>query len=246
MDESKALGKQLPDSINVVNHVSGRIRELKKIYNDVACNKKEMLIHQMLPNFMRRRAMSHNPKRLPAKYRHIHKNQMQKSGLENQVKKRPSRKYRRKPSNLLKEYTRRSKNYVWLETHIWHAKRFRMKNVWGYKIPWTPTDKSYRASYIAAVKHCLLQDISYYPCIEISGPFNELREELKKVVSSSRVPSIAGRCYVNGMREGKCTIFKVILKICCMSCDNIFFFLGQFISLWCHHRSFLSMAFQSG
>jgi ribonuclease P/MRP protein subunit POP1 len=201
--------KELPDSINVVNHVSGRIRELRKIYNDVATKKSEMLIHQMLPNFMRRRAMSHNPKRLPAKYRQIHKSQMAKSGLEDQTKKRPSRKYRRKPNNLFKEYARRTKSNIWLETHIWHAKRFKMKKMWGYKVPFTPNDKRYKASYRAAVKHCLLQDISFYRCIEVSGPFEVLKEGFSRIINNDEMPTITAKCFVNGTREGKCTVFMV-------------------------------------
>lgn len=207
--EKPKISKELPDSINVVNHVSGRIKELRKIYNDVATKKSEMLIHQMLPNFMRRRAMSHNPKRLPVKYRQIHKSQMAKSGMEGKNKKRPSRKYRRKTSNLLIEYERRQKHFIWLETHIWHAKRFKMKKLWGYKIPYTPNDKRYKASYRAAVKHCLLQDISFYPCFELSGPFEILKSELAKLVSNTEMPSITAKCYISGTREGKCTIYKV-------------------------------------
>ena len=73
------------------------------------------------------------------------------------VTKRPSRKHRRRPSNLLKEYLRRQRRKKWLETHIWHAKRFHMTEKWGYKLALHPNDKSARASYRASVKHCLLQ-----------------------------------------------------------------------------------------
>ena len=68
--------------------------------------------------------------------------------------KRPSRKHRRRPKNLLQEYIRRQKTKVWLETHIWHAKRFKMTEKWGYKIPYQPTNKSARASYRATQHHC--------------------------------------------------------------------------------------------
>lgn len=206
MSESIATG------LNIVNHVSGRIKELKKLYNDIAMRKKsEMLIHQKLPNHMRRRAMSHNPKRIPYKYRQIHISQMSKSGLnkDNGIKKRPSRKYRRKPSNLLKEYNRRKQKNVWLETHIWHAKRFKIKNLWGYKIPFTPNDKRYRASYRAIKSHCLIQDISYYGCIEISGPIDELKRHFSRVIAKDVLPSITALCYINGSREGSADIFKI-------------------------------------
>lgn len=198
------------NGLNIVNHVSGRIKELKKLYNDISTKKSEMLIHQQLPNHMRRRAMSHNPKRIPVKYRKIHISQMQKSGLNssNGAKKRPSRKYRRKPCNLLKEYNRRKQNNVWLETHIWHAKRFRMLNLWGYRIPFTTNDKRYRASYKAVKSHCMLQDMSYYGCIEISGPIDVLKKEFTRIVAKEVKPSIIAQCYLSGAREGTADIFK--------------------------------------
>ena len=76
--------------------------------------------------------------------------------------KRPSRKHRRRPKNLLAEYNRRQRNHVWLETHIWHAKRFHMIEKWGYKLPWKPTDKSLRACYRASTRKCLIQVINMY------------------------------------------------------------------------------------
>jgi hypothetical protein len=82
--------------------------------------------------------------------------QLRKSGLPSEPK-RPSRKFRRRPQNLLLEYNRRQKRYVWLETHLWHAKRFRMTEKWGYKLADFPNDKSFRACYRATANHCLLQ-----------------------------------------------------------------------------------------
>jgi hypothetical protein len=44
------------------------------------------------------------------------------------------RKYKRRPKYLLRDYERRQRKYVWLETHIWHAKRMKMANLWGHKM----------------------------------------------------------------------------------------------------------------
>nr|CAG4640936.1 EOG090X07PD [Eulimnadia texana] len=71
---------------------------------------------------MRRRAMSHNPNRLPRRLREAHIAQREKSGGHAETK-RPSRKYRRRPSRLAENYKERAKGNSWLETHIWHAKR---------------------------------------------------------------------------------------------------------------------------
>jgi len=35
---------------------------------------------------------------------------------------------------MLEEYERRQRQHKWLETHIWHAKRMFMNNLWGYKL----------------------------------------------------------------------------------------------------------------
>lgn len=181
-DSSEIKKPVIPEGVAIVEHVFSRIREIKRLYNDIVTTKADMLVHQMLPNHMRRRAMSHNPKRLPLKYRQIHINQMAKSG-PNVKKRRPSRKYRRKPSNLTKEYVRRQQKNIWLETHVWHAKRYHIKELWGYKIPFAPTDKRYRASYKAAANHCLIQDVSFLSAIEITGPLDVLKEKFSKITS---------------------------------------------------------------
>ena len=168
---------------------------------------------QQLPRSLRRRAVSHNVNRLPRRLRSRHLGERAKSdnsteGTGAQKKpKRPSRKYRRRPSNLLLEYERRQKEAKggkWLETHIWHAKRFHMvtpahnvtakvvdnvrksdkeaptpKNVfdspsdfngrWGYKLADFSNEKGFRACYRSVAKNCIMQDVSYLGCIELSG-----------------------------------------------------------------------------
>ena len=71
--------------------------------------------------------------------------------------KKKSRHTRRKPRNLLEEYNRRQRKHVWLETHIWHAKRMKMVDAWGYRLADHPTDKGFRACYRAMKNHCFLQ-----------------------------------------------------------------------------------------
>lgn len=73
------------------------------------------------------------------------------------TQRRPRKHYRKRPKNLLIEYNRRQKDNLWLETHIWHAKRFRMISKWGYKLADRSCDKTFRASYRAMSNHCLLQ-----------------------------------------------------------------------------------------
>ncbi|KAF9349670.1 hypothetical protein BGX34_001667 [Mortierella sp. NVP85] len=67
---------------------------------------------QSLPRHLRRRAASHNIKRLPVVLDPV------KEG------KKPSSRYKKRRSGTIsQEYLRRQGSKRWLETHIWHAKR---------------------------------------------------------------------------------------------------------------------------
>lgn len=152
-----------------------------------------------LPKHMRRRAMSHNTKRLPCRLREVANRMVkQKYSLFNllhnifclffhrlsiseyidisvsfllqrerslqagpkkkkEQAKRKSRKARRRHGNLLLEFNRRQRKNIWLETHIWHAKRFHMVKKWGYCLGNKPTYKCYRSCHRAMSGHCLLQ-----------------------------------------------------------------------------------------
>lgn len=66
-------------------------------------------------------------------------------------------KARRCHINRILEFNRRQKKNKWLETHIWHAKRFHMVKRWGYCLGERPTVKSHRACYRAMTSRCLLQ-----------------------------------------------------------------------------------------
>ena len=48
---------------------------------------------------------------------------------------------------LFQRAARLRKKEVWLETHIWHAKRFRMEDLWGYRIPISSYQRGFRPTY---------------------------------------------------------------------------------------------------
>lgn len=58
-------------------------------------------------------------------------------------------------------YMHRQKEFVWLPTHVWHAKRFHMVGNNGYKIPLTPLQKCYRSTHRNAKHKCVAMDTSY-------------------------------------------------------------------------------------
>ena len=122
--------------------------------------------------------------RLPRRLRPAHNSQRDKSGGEKKVVvRRPSRRHRRRPSNLLQEYNRRQREgrARWLETHIWHAKRFHMVERWGHKIPDHPNDKGWRACYRAAASKCIMWDFSYLRLVQLEGRPELLMEKINMV-----------------------------------------------------------------
>lgn len=199
--------EHLPFSVNCLKFAAARSTEIAAMTESILAPKKTKLVFQSLPVHMRRRVMSHNSKRLPRKLRQAHMEQLKKSGLPQQ--KRPSRKYRRRPANLLDEYNRRQKRIMWLETHIWHAKRFHMTERWGHRLAYAPCDKAFRACYRASSAHCLLQDISYYTPIQINGPLELIKEMFTKVTSSLCGLGICAKAYTEGTRQGMVHLYGI-------------------------------------
>lgn len=205
-----ALGgtEHLPYAANSLKFASSRSVEIAAMTESILRPSKTKLVFQTLPVHMRRRVMSHNSKRLPRKLRKAHLDQLKKSGLPPKQK-RPSRKYRRRPANLLEEYNRRQRQNIWLETHIWHAKRFHMTERWGHRLPHAPCDKAFRACYKGSSAHCLLQDTSYYTPIQITGTVKLIKETFAKVTSTVCGLSIGAMAYINGARQGTVHIYEV-------------------------------------
>ncbi|XP_050080207.1 ribonucleases P/MRP protein subunit POP1 [Anopheles maculipalpis] len=199
---------KVPSILDPVSYTESRKDEVcQMLRNMTNTTHQRKLMHQSLPTHMRRRAMSYEVRRLPRRFRTVHAAQFSKSGVS-EKKKRPSRKYRRKPNNLLKEYERRKRAFVWLETHVWHAKRFHMTSRWGYKIPLTPCNKSYRSSYRATSKHCLLYDLSYEGCVEVCGEEGLLKEGFRRLCSERVGLTMAAKAYTGGQRAGYAWLYE--------------------------------------
>lgn len=190
-----------PREVQLVRLLGSRADEVESLVQEVA-RKHPKLISQQVPRHMRRRAVSHDKRRLPKRL---------KEKLPNEPDppkgKRPSRKHRRRPRNLLAEYARRQRRHVWLETHVWHAKRFKMADLWGYRVPLHPCDKGIRAAYRGSVRHVLLHDLSYYNCIELIGDAKHLAEKLSLITSSDAGLTFKARLYLSGTQEGSAVLY---------------------------------------
>ncbi|XP_046969059.1 ribonucleases P/MRP protein subunit POP1 [Vanessa cardui] len=221
-----ALGgsETLPHSANSLKFAASRSVEIAAMTESILRPSKTKLIFQSLPVHMRRRVMSHNCKRLPRRLRESQLEQLKKSGISPQQKRKPSRKHRRRKTNLLEEYNRRQRRNIWLETHIWHAKRFHMVERWGHHLAYRPSDKAFRACYRASSAHCLMQDISYYTPIQIKGPVDIIRDLFSNITDNSCGLGVCAKAYINGNREGTINLYKPN----CYPYD----FIGQIDFLW--------------
>lgn len=68
-----------------------------------------------------------------------------------------------------------------------------MTDVWGYRLPRTPTLKSFRTAYRAANRKFIVNDVSYYGTIELVGS----RDDLVKTLGRVLVGRFAGSKYVS-------------------------------------------------
>ncbi|CAH8495780.1 unnamed protein product [Schistosoma turkestanicum] len=153
---------------------------------------------QRLPVRLRRRAASHRINRLPHRFhRHHHltnpNENGSKSGTFSAKNKLKSRRYRRRTLRLLAVHARfiltnkhnnqlkKTKKPFWLPTHIWHAKRFHMTTKWGWRLPYAPTNKIFKACHKASHNGCLLFDYSYLHCFQLYGIENMLTRCLNSI-----------------------------------------------------------------
>ena len=79
-----------------------------------------------------------------------------------------------KPVKPVSRFRKRQIHKSWLPTHLYHAKRAHMtppkEPLWRFAIPFTPTDKCYRATHRAGSdRGCVAWDTSYMSTIGVEG-----------------------------------------------------------------------------
>ena len=138
---------------NVVPERFARERraDLEQFVAGARPRRKGLRTFQTLPRHMRRRAMSHNLYRVPARMR-------ERAAREMTDLSDATRRKRRRPNRIVDEHSRRQRDKRWLETHIWHAKRARMEKLWGVMLATRPNVKSTRAMYRAETTTCTAHD----------------------------------------------------------------------------------------
>lgn len=148
-------------TLDVKGFIESRVDEIKKMQTAIQTIGGSRSLFQTVPRRMRRRAASHNRKRLPNRL--TVKDPTDNNRLVSTAKNKRRRTARKRNSKQNDKATK------WLETHIWHAKRMKMANKWNFKIAKICCEKGRRAAYRACKNDCTLQDVSYYRCIQVIG-----------------------------------------------------------------------------
>ncbi|TFK28005.1 ribonuclease P/MRP protein subunit [Coprinopsis marcescibilis] len=163
----------LPSAIDVERFAEARAFEINAMQTAMktASAGSTQRAWQALPRHLRRRAASHDIRRVPLRLRARAKAEMDIAPKKSNTS---SKRGKTKVITRTDSFLKRQRDKSWLETHLWHAKRMKMENVWGYRLAIEPTDKSYRPSHRAAVQGSIIHDASYYSIVELRGPENAL------------------------------------------------------------------------
>lgn len=164
----------MAQAVNVMDIVDSRSREITAAMEALKTNM-SVSYKLSIPFYMRRRAASHNPKRLPARVRPPDaapsKAKFKWKKRAGKIQEEETRSKGKEEdactaNNEEKEVLKKAKR---LETHLWHAKRCHMKDVWGYRLALCTTQKGARAAHRATNTATTLQDTSYYHWVSLSG-----------------------------------------------------------------------------
>ncbi|KAI0688915.1 POP1-domain-containing protein [Earliella scabrosa] len=168
--------KGLPGAIDVEWFAEARAFEINAMHEAMenARGNSTQRAWQQLPRHLRRRAASHDVRRVPLRLRDKARAEMDPARRKALGRNNPKQGKLKRIKRTI-ELLRRQRDKTWLETHIWHAKRMHMDNMWGYRLALTPTEKSFRPSHRASVHGSILHDASYFATIELKGPEDLLR-----------------------------------------------------------------------
>ncbi|EPQ26833.1 uncharacterized protein PFL1_05468 [Pseudozyma flocculosa PF-1] len=187
-----AQPQPLPPQLDLEAAISSRAFQIRSFQNALrnAKNANTTRAWQLLPRHARRRAASHNLLRLPTRLRPKARSEL--SASNTLAKTRAQIRSRLPTHGIVRATLRRQKlaqraahpNRKWLETHLWHAKRFRMSidkgkskesdqgvqtSRWGFVLPETTMMKSHKASWRSALEKVTLHDASYHAVFRLGA-----------------------------------------------------------------------------
>ncbi|KAI7872417.1 ribonucleases P/MRP protein subunit POP1-domain-containing protein [Spinellus fusiger] len=223
---------------------SARLQEINSLQSSIwkAKSAVNTLAFQSLPRGLRRRAASHNVLRLPFRLRAKALQEMAMSAPKPTKIRRRMRKI--KIRSLVDKYLKRQGKNKWLETHIWHTKRMKMINLWGYRLAMHPNTKSERTTYRASKHLAIIHDASYFGCIELSGLFSDI-VAIANTITDASLPSVGSARYSKGQRIGHTNVYEYLGYPSKHVCPATFLWKpssteceGSVLWIWIHPASF--------
>ncbi|CRG98427.1 ribonucleases P/MRP protein subunit POP1, putative [Plasmodium relictum] len=153
----------------------------------------------------RRRCMSFNPYRVPLACKKATLEEMLIS--EPKIKKKKKKKKNVPFGYFYRKFIMRSKKKNWLETHMYHSKRFHMMSIFGYKLAIKNCSKISRRIFRFSKRKSLIHDMSYIEIIQLSGDENTIIDVLKKCTNIEQANMLKKK-YLLGILLGKIFIYK--------------------------------------
>ncbi|KAI8922156.1 NUC188 domain-containing protein [Powellomyces hirtus] len=194
-------------SISVVEFAEARafeITAMEKALENATEHSGVARVFQTVPRHMRRRAASHNVKRLPKRLHARAQAQLDSDPNFGKVKFGTQKKTKPKKKRPASAQRAHGGSRL-LETHLWNAKRMKIMDVWGWKLPQHPNDKNFRSAFRAAKNESLVNDVSYFEVVEMTGTVEALNA-LLLTITDPTLPAIASKRYVKGTRQGSTLI----------------------------------------
>lgn len=169
--DGKDKQRNAQNDINLLSMIESRIMEVVQIEDD--CKKKmPKLYQQRLPRFMRRRAASHNPKRLPKKLRPQSGSGFASKSRKSLLRYRQRTKFQ-KFKRILKKHSRHKYEDPYKSLlHKWFAKRFKISKDDDYKhmshVPIHNNTKNQRNLYRQSKYGCAYISMIHLISIELT------------------------------------------------------------------------------
>ncbi|KAF8985601.1 hypothetical protein BGZ46_003296 [Entomortierella lignicola] len=195
-------------TVDVVNFAEARAFEINAMHSAMESSRNSAVqrAFQSLPRNLRRRAASHNIKRLPVRLRERAKREVESDPVK-KGKKPDNRHKKRRPGTISQEYLRRQGTKRWLETHIWHAKRMKMVEIWGYKLAEHSNENGIKSAYKSSHHQCIVQDSSYNGFLEITGSKKDISNVFEHLLDPT-MPTLSSSRYVTGKRQFTACLYE--------------------------------------
>lgn len=210
-----ATARPLPGAVDVERAVNARAFEIRALQAAMrsAAAASTTRAFQSLPRHLRRRAASHDPRRVPKRLRTKAQAEIDPNDPAVKLRRRRAKLRSRAAGarsggqSVTDRWRQRQVDKAWLETHVWHAKRMKMETLWGHRIALTPTLKSHRPAFRAARRSCIVHDASYYAILELRGRRDDLVGVLSGIIGPGTGAWTGGK-YESGGRSAQLTLYR--------------------------------------